>query len=386
MFLPLGTDRPRRRPTLANNLLIGASLLAFLAQTVAMRVAPDAAARFFDPFVLDPRAPTLWAFFTYQFLHGGFLHLVGNMLFLYVFGPNVEDRFGRIGYLAFYLVGGAVAGGAHALIEPNPVIGASGAIAAVTGAFLVLFPKTHVRMLMFFFIIGVYDIPATWFIGFAIAKDLFFQGLGAADGVARLAHIGGYAYGIAIALTLLATGLLPREPFDLFSLGRQARRRRAFKELTSRGSDPWRGQTGERRGRVVAHAKPVDPRQEALGAARAEVSRLHATGEIDQAAEAYRRLLDAYGPVAMSRRAQIDIANHLFQESAHRPAATAYSLFLDRHERDAEAPHVRLMLGLLYARYLNEPERARDVLDRARETLHDPDHRDLARSLLEELG
>ena len=98
--------------------------------------------------------------------------------------------------------------------------------------------------------------------------------------------------------------------------------------------------------------------------------------------------IDAYGPVAMSRRAQIDIANHLFQESAHRPAATAYSLFLDRHERDAEAPRVRLMLGLLYARYLaeQEAERARDVLDRALETLHDPDQRDLARSLLEELG
>ena len=124
---------------------------------------------------------------------------------MYVFGPNVEDRFGRWWYLTFYLAGGASAGAAQILFSPGSVIGASGSIAAVTGAYLVFFPRTHIKTLLFFFIIGIFWIPSMWFIGFAIAKDLLFQGFSAGQGVAYMAHLGGYAFGFGISMTLLGS-------------------------------------------------------------------------------------------------------------------------------------------------------------------------------------
>src|SRR5690606_10854959 len=121
------------------------------------------------------------------------LHVLGNMLILWVFGTSVEDRLTRWWFLAFYLVGGAAAGAAHALLESSPALGASGAVAAVTGAAIVLFPRSNVKCIVFFFIIGIFNIPAWIFIAFAIAKDIFFAGLGGGN-VAYFAHLGGYAY------------------------------------------------------------------------------------------------------------------------------------------------------------------------------------------------
>lgn len=386
MILPLSTDRPLKRPTLVNYLLIGLNILVYLFGVVAERVAPGWWAGVTEPLALYPTAPTVWGFFTYQFIHGGFMHVAGNMLFLYVFGPNVEDRFTRWGYLAFYLVGGAAAGGTYMLFERAPVIGASGSIAAVTGAFLVLFPKTHVRTLFFLFYIGVIEIPAMWFIGFAVAKDIVFQGMNLQGGVALLAHIGGYAFGVGVSLTLLATGALEREPYDLFSMGRQAHRRRVFREITSKGAAPWRADMARKGPVVRERADSRRPEEGRMMEARTEVSRLLATGAPREAAEAYKQLVDAYGPVTLSARAQVAIANELYQQGDHARAAQAYQLFLDRYATDGEAARVRLMLGLLCARYLHEPARARALLEQARSGVHDAEQRELAVSLLGELG
>lgn len=384
MILPLSTDRPLKRPTVVNHALIGANVLVYLGGLVAERVSPGWWARVVDAMALDPAAPTVWAFATYQFVHGGFMHILANMLFLYVFGPNVEDRFTRWGYAAFYVVGGAAAGGTHILFEDAPVIGASGSIAAVTGAFLVLFPKTHVRTLFFLFFIGVIEIPASWFIGFAIAKDVVFQGLNAQGGVALLAHIGGYAFGLGVSLTLLATGALAREPYDLFSIGRQAHRRRVFREITSKGRDPWRA--GLAKEGPVARRNERAPEDTRAMEARAEVSRLFALGDASAAAEAYKRMVAAFGPVPLSARVQVGIANELHQQGDHAAAARAYEQFLERHGTDGEAARVRLMLGLLYARYLGEPAKARALLEQARSAVGDAEQRELAASLLGELG
>lgn len=105
MFLPLGTDRPLRRPTRINNVLIGINVAVFLVDLFLQRFAPDVFVDARQALWLHGVNLTPWAFFTYQFLHAGFMHLVGNMLFLFVFGPNLEDRLGRRWYLAFYLVG-----------------------------------------------------------------------------------------------------------------------------------------------------------------------------------------------------------------------------------------------------------------------------------------
>jgi membrane associated rhomboid family serine protease len=142
---------------------------------------------------------------TSQFLHGSWLHLLGNMLFLWIFGNNVEDRFGRLGFLGFYLLGGVLAGVSQVAIDPTstvPTIGASGAIAAILGAYLVLFPRARVYTIVFFFFITAIELPAVAVLGFWFVLQLF-TGVGSlgADvngGVAYWAHVGGFAFGAAV--------------------------------------------------------------------------------------------------------------------------------------------------------------------------------------------
>jgi len=381
MFIPLGTDRPLKRPTLINHWLIGVNVLVYIVDVSLLTFAPGAHGEVISALALSRVAFEPWALATYAFLHAGFLHLLFNMLFLFVFGPNVEDRFGRAGYLVFYLAGAAAAGLAHMAAEPASVVGASGAIAAVTGAYLILFPKTSVRTLIFIF--GIFDVPAAWFIGFAIAKDLFFHGFAVDSGVAYVAHLGGYGFGAVVAFSLLAMGALSREPYDLFSLGKQARRRRQFRELTSRGADPWAGRPPGRGWRARSHD---DSDSDELSKRRAEISRLHSSGQIDAAADAYLELLGEREEATLSRRAQLEVANHIFQRRDYESARQAYELFLRSHPRDPEGPGVRLMLGLIYTRYIPNLERARELLGEARGNLRDPDQRSLLEGLLSEIG
>src|SRR3954467_15693040 len=216
MLIPLGTDRSLRRPTTVNLALVGLNVALFVAGQLLERIDPKLFATIQEHLLLDPGRFRWWNLITYAFLHAGFMHLLGNMVFLWVFGPNVEDRFGRVGYAAFYLVGAAIAGGLHCLFEPRPVLGASGAVAAVTGAYLVLFPHTRIKTLVLFFMIGIYEIPSWWIIGGQIAWNLFAEGAGMQGKVAVLAHLAGYAWGVTLSMLLLATGILKREPYDLF--------------------------------------------------------------------------------------------------------------------------------------------------------------------------
>jgi membrane associated rhomboid family serine protease len=141
-----------------------------------------------------------------MFLHGSLLHLGGNMLFLWIFGNNIEDRLGRGKYLAFYLVGGFVATMAHVLVQPGstiPMIGASGAIAAVMGAYLVWFPNVRIRTLFFFIIILFRDIRAKWLLLVWFLTQ-FLEPFNPNSGVAWMAHVGGFVFGIAFAALVSA--------------------------------------------------------------------------------------------------------------------------------------------------------------------------------------
>jgi len=145
--------------------------------------------------------------FTSMFMHGGLLHIAGNMLYLWIFGDNVEDNLGKGKYLIFYLVGGAVASLAHIVSSPNsqiPTVGASGAIAAVLGAYLVLYPSAKVETFIplgFFMRLAV--LPASIVLGLWFVLQLFngVMSIGAADvgGVAFWAHIGGFVAGVVMA-------------------------------------------------------------------------------------------------------------------------------------------------------------------------------------------
>jgi membrane associated rhomboid family serine protease len=143
-----------------------------------------------------------------MFLHGGWLHFIGNMLYLWIFGDNVEDRFGHLQFLIFYLACGAAAAATQVFVHPAstvPMIGASGAIAGVMGAYFVLFPQSRVLAAVFIlFIIDVIEIPAIFFLGIWFLMQLF-SGVGslvetAEGGVAFFAHVGGFAAGALAGL------------------------------------------------------------------------------------------------------------------------------------------------------------------------------------------
>jgi len=152
-----------------------------------------------DPISLHPAATV----FSSMFLHGGLLHVGGNMLYLWIFGDNIEDRLGHIRFLVFYLISGIAAAYSHAISSPGstiPMIGASGAVAGVLGAYIFLFPRARVHTLIFFgFFVDVVKIPALIVIGFwaiiQVVNGLLSQGLMPQGGVAWFAHVGGFLTG-----------------------------------------------------------------------------------------------------------------------------------------------------------------------------------------------
>jgi membrane associated rhomboid family serine protease len=150
-----------------------------------------------------------------MFFHGDIVHLAGNMLFLWLFGNNVEDRWGRVAFVTFYLAGGVVATLGHVLSAPSstvPLVGASGAIAAVMGAYLVLFPKVRIRALLGFIPVRLpaWAMLAAWFV------SQFFVAPSA--GVAWMAHVVGFAFGILVAL-LARNVNRPADPVTVLGLG-----------------------------------------------------------------------------------------------------------------------------------------------------------------------
>ncbi|MEA3338577.1 MAG: rhomboid family intramembrane serine protease [Chloroflexota bacterium] len=157
-----------------------------------------------------------------MFMHGGWWHLISNMLALYIFGDNVEDRLGRARYLLFYLCGGLAASGAHLAAysgSPLPTVGASGAIAGVLGAYLVLYPHARVVTLVpIFYFIRIVELPALIYLGFWFISQLFngLFALTAADvfqgGVAWWAHIGGFVFGLALIRFIAPRHRLPPPP------------------------------------------------------------------------------------------------------------------------------------------------------------------------------
>ena len=161
-----------------------------------------------DPVSVFDTPPTLLTIFTSMFMHGGILHLLGNMLFLWIFGNNVEDSMGRPRFIAFYLLGGVVALLAQTALNPDspvPTIGASGAVAAVLGGYAVLYPRARVITLVFIIIfITLIELPALLVLGLWFVLQLLYgaaelgQPVGAVGGVAYFAHIGGFLFGMLL--------------------------------------------------------------------------------------------------------------------------------------------------------------------------------------------
>jgi membrane associated rhomboid family serine protease len=154
--------------------------------------------------------------FTSMFLHGGILHLFGNMLFLWIFGDNVEGRLGHLRYLLFYIICGVAASAFHALMNPEsliPTIGASGAIYGVLGAYWLCFPHSLVTIFYWFYILfGTFQMRASWVLGIYVGLDIF-KGLNDTGGnVAVWAHIGGFFAGLGLVILMTPKSARGKRP------------------------------------------------------------------------------------------------------------------------------------------------------------------------------
>ena len=212
ILLPIGDDNPSKRIPFVNLALIAANVAVFFSYAYS----PDA-----EAFVLRhgfiPSRFSWETLFSAMFLHGGLPHLLGNMLFLWIAGDNVEDRLGHLGYLLFYALGGAAAGLAHAWMHPRspiPCVGASGAISAVMAAYLVLFPLSRIRFwgAVLIFWTFTFEMPALVAIGFWAAEQVLLQRLAGSDPrmteVAYDAHLGGFALGLGSILPMRLLGIV----------------------------------------------------------------------------------------------------------------------------------------------------------------------------------
>jgi membrane associated rhomboid family serine protease len=395
-FIPLRTDRDARRRPIVTESLVALNLIVYLAGLLAEYAGAFPRETLIAWGALDPQHFRGWQLVTSTFLHdpADLAHLGFNMLFLWVFGSSVEDRLGRTGFLAFYLGAGIVSGLGHVLADPSPAIGASGAVCAVSGAFLALFPRSTIRVLVVFFVIGVYNIPSLWFIGIYFALDVLNETAsllgGAEGGVAYMAHIAGSLFGFSVAFALLGLRIVRREEFDIFFLLTQARRRAAFRAATRRTpAGAWESASADTSHRLARQADadaPLTPQQQRQQSARAEIARLIADHRLDAAAARYRELMRESPDTVLAESRQLDVANQLYAEGDHAYAAAAYELLLDRYPRSSAASQVRLMLGLLYARRLHRPQRARELIELARPLLRDTGEKALADQVLAELA
>lgn len=233
-MIPLSDENPTRRTPIANWLLIAINVIVFMYEIslptrqldrliASLGVTPTLVLRA----IANPshsQISTWETLITSQFLHAGWLHLIGNMLYLWVFGDNIEDILGHFAYVLFYLFSGVAAGVAQSVIQgPNniPSIGASGAIAGVLGAYLVLYPFARVSTLIpIFFFATMAQIPAIILIGWWFVQQ-FLYGIAtlsetASGGVAFWAHIGGFVAGVILILPFIGRARKRRAPTYYF--------------------------------------------------------------------------------------------------------------------------------------------------------------------------
>lgn len=257
MFLPYGDDNPHTTTPFVNYGLIAACVLVFLwelstgargqeAVTYVFGLVP---ARLFgrgvSPAGLPEIAPWM-TIFTSMFLHGGWMHLLGNMLYLWIFGDNIEHSLGHVRYLAFYLLCGVVAAFAQSFSAPAsgvPMVGASGAISGVLGAYLVLHPRANVRVFVFLIFITTINLPAFivlggWFLMQLLSSAQVSSG---EAGVAFLAHVGGFIAGAVLVFFFRRRDVRLFQPAQsrAFAVQRKGYRRGSVPDAGGFRRGPW---------------------------------------------------------------------------------------------------------------------------------------------------
>ncbi|MGQ9651748.1 MAG: rhomboid family intramembrane serine protease [Phycisphaerae bacterium] len=315
----------------------------------------------------------LYQFFTYQFMHANWMHIGGNMLFLWIFGNAVNGKMGHAPYVLFYLAGGIAAAIGHAYVNPDfgAMVGASGAIAAVTTAYLALFPRSYVTVLYWWFIIGTFELPSMVLIVFKMIlwDNVLAKSFAGESNVAFDAHLAGYGFGFVATSVLLAIKALPRDQFDIVALWKRWFHRQTFRSTMA---DP----DAEARARYGRVARPVSLQDLRVGSGtpgprdqvaelRMRIAEALALNDRNTAAELYEKLLEQDPRQVLAKGSQLDVANQLYTLNKLPQAAAAYEKLLSAYPTCPEAGEIRLLLGIIYARDLQQYEVAEGHLRQA---------------------
>jgi len=392
VFLPLGDYPNPRKPQWITRILLGANVAIFLFVSLPLSGQPLTEADWQDPdnraafealaersrtdydrlrfdeqvraawlrsidkytlftqkYGYKPGAPTLVSLLFCMFLHGGFLHLAGNMLYLWIFGDNVEARLGPVGYIAAYLVTGVFATLAFSFTDMEsmvPLVGASGAISGVLGFYFRWFPNNQIRVLVLFIFIMFVHVRAVWILGFYVLIDnllpfLAQQHAPGAGGVAYGAHLGGFIAGLGGAFLFNAIkGTPPRTKPDAY---RRVR--------TVRWTDP--------RMRERLQSAMEDP-SATFSAAMRDL-------RMEDAAHAFSRLVRE-GGLPPEPQHVFHLARWLYDNDFVADAAAVFRYYIRSYPRGDDLDRVHLGLGILLGRRLGQPTPAREHLHAAIDT------------------
>ena len=386
MFIPIRTESPLHRTPLANYGLLALNILVFF----ILDAHPSAAmARIKQEyFVLGARSPQWYQFITYQFTHADAWHLAGNMLFLWVFGNSVNAKMRNVPYVVFYLSAGVFAGIVFKMFSDYAMLGASGSIAAVTTAYLVLFPRSRVTVMYVFFFIGFIRVPAIVLILLKIVlwDNLIAPHVLSGGNVAYEAHLAGYLFGFVAAMILLKTRRIARDQFDMLALIKRWNQRRAFAAAMASPEAAARAQLGK----VARVSAPVDPkeqrRQEEIRALRSRIAARLAENELTDAVALYEQLLAIDPQQCLPADQQMLVGRAYYEQARFIPAAAAFERYLQSYGTGTQANEVRLLLGIIYARDLRQLQPAKAHLTAAMERAVNPSRKEQAARWLERIN
>jgi len=381
MIIPICTQTELRRTPYANYAVIGINVCVFFLFHFVLASSATGQS-LLAKLSFQSGRPSLFQFISYQFLHADTWHLLGNLLFLWVFGNSVNAKMGQWVYLLFYLAGGIFAAWGFALAEEanTPMVGASGAIAAVTTAYLVLFPRSRVKVLFVFFLITFFELPAMVLIGFKIIlwDNVIAPTIGGGGHVAYSAHLSGYAFGFVVATFMLLVRVLPRDHYDMLALWKQWDKRREITALTATPEAAARAQFG-----TVASTSPLTAEQEAQAEAaldeitrmRGRISERLTRGDEAGATELYEELLAIEERQCLPEQQQLRLGRIFYTAGKFPQAAAAFERFVSCYPRSSEHADIRLLLGIIYARDLRRYEEADKLLTESMERLVGADRR-----------
>jgi membrane associated rhomboid family serine protease len=375
-MIPIGDESPLKTTPVVTYSLIAVNVLVF----VAMLIGGSAASRdALNQWGFTPARFSIDTLFTSMFLHSGAVHLIGNMLYLWIFGDNVEDVLGHGAYIAFYLLSGMVAGLGQYLAAPGssiPLVGASGAISAVLGAYILLFAGTKIRVLLWFgfYFVRIVNIRAIWVLGFYfLLQVLYAMVAGAEAHVAYWAHIAGFLAGLLATAALLAAKVIVRPEWAMPLRETKAKPKPAFAGASLDGSiadyiegSPGGAEKGLDRTLIVQRERgpqtplpDADERMQIMLAALAGGNAPRAIRE----AQLEVRMSSARGG---SVDTLVSAGDAFYRQKLYAVAVELYEAFLLRAAPDDErACEVRFRAGMIAAKYLREYDTALPLLQNA---------------------